>query len=112
MRRLEHASIEQLIDHFFQRRIDRVQTTHGRSARHGIQDLREIFLFDTGIPNLLWVEHDIRPVVASTEADIRSSVPLSSVRLTQPVATVQQSVETDNSYYLTRCFGLAYFRSV
>jgi hypothetical protein len=39
-RQSEDPGIEKLIDHLFQRWIDRVEASNGRSACHGIEDLR------------------------------------------------------------------------
>jgi hypothetical protein len=67
---LHDPRIEELVDEFFQRRVDGVEALNVRPAGEMFGNLIQIFDLDLGIPVLLRIENDIRTVLACAETHI------------------------------------------
>jgi hypothetical protein len=67
---LENPRVEELVDEFFQGRVNGVQALYMSSTREMLRDLVQVFDFYFCIPMFVRIEHDVGPFLASAEAHI------------------------------------------
>ena len=68
---LKDPGVEQGKHDFLQRRVDGIEARDGGAAVQGFENIRQVFFFDPGVPNLLRMNDDIGSEIATAKADIR-----------------------------------------